>query len=60
MGILIIGSAAVIICSNVTLAKIVASTGVILHIVGLKSGKQLAIGAGVIYLIVSICTGLLM
>lgn len=60
MGNLIIGSAIIVLCSNVTCAKIVASTGVILHIVGIHAGKKIAIGAGVIYLVVSICTGMIM
>ncbi len=54
MGNLIIGGVVIALCSNITCAKIVASTGIILQICGVKQGKTVAITSGVIYTVVSI------
>lgn len=54
MGELLLGGAIVVICSNVTCAKIVASTGVILNMCGVKQGKTVAVTSGVIYTVINI------
>lgn len=56
MGTLILAGGALVLCSNASVAQIVASTGVLLHIAGIKQGKQIAVGSGVIYTVVKIVT----
>lgn len=59
MGELVIGGAIVLLCSNATVATIIASTGVLLDICGIKIGRKIAIGTGVIYVVVSIVVGVI-
>lgn len=60
MGELLIGGAIIVLCANATTATIVASTGVLLDICGVKVGRKIAITSGVIYVVVSIVTGVMM
>ena len=56
---LIIGSAVAVLCSNCTIAKIVASTGIVLHICKISRGRDIAVGSGVIYTIAEIIKAVL-
>lgn len=59
MGTLILGGAIVVLCTNATMAKIIASTGVLLTICGVKQGKTVAIVSGVVYTVASIVSGVI-
>ncbi|MDF2612851.1 MAG: hypothetical protein K0S71_637 [Clostridia bacterium] len=54
MGNLIIGGTIIALCSNCTIAKIVASTGIVLHICKIQKGRDIAVGSGVMYTIAEI------
>lgn len=59
MGTLIVGGAVVLLCSNTTVIKIIASVGTIMYICKIKQGKDIAIGGSIIYIVVNIVKGMI-
>jgi hypothetical protein len=59
MSTLVVSGAVILLCTNGTIAKIIASTGILLNICGVKQGKTIAITSGVIYTVTLIVTSVI-